>query len=107
MQRKQSAWPSSLRFPPPVRSAKGKKLMVCTGFSFLKLRIDDCQFYTVVACVFSRSLSERSALISNSETSWVEELCCSKEQQTFIKQSEDGNSAICSVKGPLLVQTHL
>ena len=22
------------------------------GFSFLKLQIDDCQFYTVVACVF-------------------------------------------------------
>ena len=62
------------RFRPPLRSAKEYKLMVRTGFPFLKLRIE--------------SLSELSALINNSETSWVEEFCSSKEQQMFTKQRE-------------------
>ena len=81
--------PSSLRFQPPSRSAKGYKLMVCTGFSFLRLRIDEC--HSSILCLralFSRSFSELSALINNSETSWVEEFCISKEQQTFTKQRE-------------------
>ena len=34
--------PSSLRFRPPLRSTKGYKLIVRTGFSFLKQRIDEC-----------------------------------------------------------------
>ena len=81
--------PSSLRFRPPLRSAKGYKLMVRTGFSFLKLRIDEC--HSSILCLralFSRSVSGLSALINNSETSWVEEFCSSKEQQTFTKQRE-------------------
>lgn len=45
------------------------------------------QFYTVAACVFL-SFSERSAFINNPQTSWVDELYCSKEQQRFIKKSE-------------------
>ena len=45
------------------------------------------QFYTVAACVFL-SLSERSAFINNPQTSWVDELYCSKGQQRFIKKSE-------------------
>ena len=81
--------PSSLRFRPPLRSAKGYKLMVRTGFSFLKLRIDECHSSILrLRTLFSRSLSELSALINNSETSWVEEFCSSKEQQTFTKQRE-------------------
>ena len=62
--------PSSLRFRPPLRSAKGYKLMVRTGFSFLKLRIDECHSSILrLRALFSRSLSELSALIDNSETS--------------------------------------
>ena len=62
--------PSSLRFRPPLRSAKGYKLMVRTGFSFLKLRIDECHSSILrLRALFSRSLSELSALINNSETS--------------------------------------
>ena len=81
--------PSSLRFRPPLRSAKGYKLMVRTGFSFLRLRIDECQSSILcLRALFSRPLSELSALINNSETSWVEEFCSSKEQQTFTKQRE-------------------
>ena len=81
--------PSSLRFRPPLRSAKGYKLMVRTGFSFLKLRIDECHSSILrLRTLFSRSLSELSALINNSETSWVEEFCSSKELQTFTKQRE-------------------
>ena len=81
--------PSSLRFRPPLRSAKGYKLMVRTGFSFLKLRIDECHSSILrLRALFSRSLSELSALINNSETSWVEEFCSSKDQQTFTKQRE-------------------
>ena len=81
--------PSSLRFRPPLRSAKGYKLMVRTGFSFLKLRIDECHSSILrLRALFSRSLSELSALINNSETSWVEEFCSSKELQTFTKQRE-------------------
>ena len=38
--------------------------------------------------LFSRSLSELSALINNSETSLVEEFCSSKELQTFTQQRE-------------------
>ena len=45
------------------------------------------QFHTVFACLIL-SFSELSALIKNSETSWVEEFCSSKEQQTFTKQRE-------------------
>ena len=63
--------------------------MVRTGFSFLRFRIDECQ--SSILCLrvlFSRPLSELSALINNSETSWVEEFCSSKEQQTFTKQRE-------------------
>ena len=55
--------PSSLRFRPPLRSAKGYKLMVRTGFSFLKLRIDECHSSILrLRALFSRSLSELSAL---------------------------------------------
>ena len=62
--------PSSLRFRPPLRSAKGYKLMVRTGFSFLKLRIDECHSSILrLRALFSRSLSELSALINDSETS--------------------------------------
>ena len=46
---------------------------------------------TVPYCVcvrYSPVHSMNSALINNSETSWVEEFCCSKEQQTFTKQKE-------------------
>ena len=45
--------------------------MVRIGFSFLKLRIDE--FHSSILrlrALFSRSLSELSALINNSETSW-------------------------------------
>ena len=81
--------PSSLRFRPPLRSAKGYKLMVRTGFSFLKLRIDECHSSILrLRALFSRSLSELSALINNSETSWVEEFCSSFELQTFTKQRQ-------------------
>ena len=63
--------------------------MVRTGFSFLKLRIDECHSSILrLRALFSRSLSELSALINNSETSWVEEFCSSKELQTFTKQRE-------------------
>ena len=41
--------PLSLRFRPPLWGAKGYKLMVRTGFSFLKLRI-----VTVPYCVYVR-----------------------------------------------------
>ena len=34
-------FPFSLRFKPPIRSRKGYKLMENTGFSFLRLRIND------------------------------------------------------------------
>ena len=62
----------SLRFWPPLRSAKGYKLMVSTGFSFLKLWIDECHSSILRLCaLFSHSLSELSALLNNSETSWV------------------------------------
>ena len=63
--------PSSLRFWPPLRSDKGYKLMVRVGFSFLKLRIDE--FHSSILrlrALFSRSFSELSALINNSETYW-------------------------------------
>ena len=46
---------------------------------------------TVPYCVcvrYSLVHSVNYALINNSETSWVEEFCCSKEQQTFTKQRE-------------------
>ena len=57
--------PSSLRFRPPLRSAKGYKLMVRTGFSFLKLRIDECHSSILrLRALFSRSLSELSALVA-------------------------------------------
>ena len=60
-----------------------------TVFSFLRLRIDQChQFIQSLSSLFSRSLSELSALIDHSEIAWVEEFCCSKEQQTSIKQRE-------------------
>ena len=88
--------PSSLRFRPPLWSAKGYKHMVRTGFSFLKLRIDEC--HSSILCLhvlFCRSLSELSALINNSKTSWVEEFCSSKEQQTFTKQREKHNRKSC------------
>ena len=63
--------PSSLRFRPPLRSAKGYKLIVRTGFSFLKLRIDECHSPILrLRALFSSSLSELSALINNSETSF-------------------------------------
>ena len=58
-------------------------------FSFFFLR--SCYFYQInlrLRTLFSRSLSELSALINNSETSWVEEFCISKELQTFTKQRE-------------------
>ena len=38
--------------------------------------------------LLSRSLGEFSALINNSETSWVKEFCSSKELQTFTNQRE-------------------
>ena len=64
--------PSSLRFRPPLRNAKGYKLMVRTDFSFLKLRIDKCHSSMLwLRALFFRSLSELSALINNSKTSWV------------------------------------
>ena len=63
--------------------------MVRTGFSFLKLQIDECHSSILrLRGLFSRSLSELSALINNSETSWVEEFCSSKELQKFTKQRE-------------------
>ena len=66
--------------------------MVRTGFSFLKLRIDECHSSILrLRALFSRSLSELSALINNSETSWVEEFCSSKEQQMFTKRREKHN----------------
>ena len=89
LQQRNYVLPSSLRFRPALRSAKGYKFRVRTGFSFLKLRIDEC--HSSILCLrvlFSRSLSEISALINNSKTSWVEELYCLKEQQTFTKQRE-------------------
>ena len=70
--------------------------MVRTGFSFLKLRIDECHSSILCLCVlFCHSLSELSALINNSETSWVEEFCSWKEQQTFTKQREKHNRKFC------------
>ena len=55
--------------------------MVRIGFSFLKLRIDE--WHSSILCLralFSRSLSELSALINNSETSQVEDFCSSREK---------------------------
>ena len=69
--------PSSLRFRPPLRSAKGYKLMVRTGFSFLKLRRYECH----------SSILRLRALFSRSRVR-VEEFCSSKELQTFTKQRE-------------------
>ena len=49
----------------------GYKLVVRVGFSFLKLRIDE--FHSSILrlrALFSRSFSELSALINNSETYW-------------------------------------
>ena len=75
--------PSSLRFRPHLRSAKGYKLIFRSGFSFLKLRIDECHSATLrLRALFSRSLCELSALINNSETSWVEEFCSSRWKGT-------------------------
>ena len=51
----------------------------------------DCQCHSSILrlrALFSRSLSELSALINNSETSLVEEFCSSKELQTFTQQRE-------------------
>ena len=49
----------------------------------MNITVPDC------VCVrYSLVHSVNSALINNSETSWVEEFCCSKEQQTFTKQRE-------------------
>ena len=81
--------PSSLQLTPSLRSDKGYKLMVYTGFSFQKLRIHECHSSTLWLCMlFLCSLRELSALINNSETSRVKEFCHSKEQQTFTKQRE-------------------
>ena len=64
--------PVSFKFWPPLRSAKGYKLMVSTGFSFFKLWIHECHSSILRLCaLFSHSLSELSALLNNSETSWV------------------------------------
>ena len=64
--------PLSLRFKPPVRSVKGYKLMENTGFSFQRLRIDQCHHsIRCLLSLFSRSRSELSDLIDNSETLWV------------------------------------
>ena len=82
--------PLSLRFKPPVRSVKGYKFMENTGFSFLRLRIDQCHHSTrCLLSLFSRSLSELFYLIDNSEILWVEETaCCSKERHESFKQKE-------------------
>ena len=75
-----------------------------TGFSFLRLWIDQYhQFIQSLSSLFSRSLSELSALIDHSKIDWVEEFCCSKEQQTSIKQRERHDkklSLVFSKKSP-------
>ena len=55
--------PSSLRFRPPLRSAKGYKLMVRTGFSFLKLRIDECHSSILRLRILSRKNNEPTPFI--------------------------------------------
>ena len=51
-----------LLFKPPVRSVKGYKLIENTGFSFLRLRIDQCHHsIRCLLSLFSRSPSELSA----------------------------------------------
>ena len=78
--------PYSLRFKPPVRSKKGFKLMENTGFSFLRLRIDDCHHSIQrLGSEWSYIFRELSDLLDNSEIRWVEEFCCSKERNASIK----------------------
>ena len=62
--------PCSLGFRPPVRSAKGNKVIDNTDFSFLRFRFDQCQ--QSLRSFFSRSISELSALIEHFEIAWVE-----------------------------------
>ena len=69
----------------PVSCAKGYKLMENTGFSFVRLRIDEC--HHSIHSLFCRSLSELSDLIDDSEILWVEEMCCSKERLESLKQN--------------------
>ena len=79
--------PHSLRFKPLVRSKKGFKLMENTGFSFLRLRIDDCHHSIQrLGSEWSYILRELSVLLDNSEIRWVEEFCCSKERNASIKR---------------------
>ena len=76
--------PLSLRFKPPIRCAKGYKLMENTGFSFVRLRIDQCHHsIQSLHSLFSRSLSELSDLIDDSEILWVKEMCCSKNDSSL------------------------
>ncbi len=81
--------PFSLRFKPPIRSKKGYKLMVNAGFSFLRLRINDChQSIQRLRSDWQRLFGELSALIDCSEIQWIEEFCRSEERKESFKQRE-------------------
>ena len=52
-----------------------------TGFSFLRLRVDDCHHSIQrLGSEWSYIFCELSGLLDNSEIRWVEEFCCSKER---------------------------
>ena len=60
-----------------------------TGFSFLRLCIEQCHHsIRCLLSLFSRSLSELSDLIDNSEILLFEETCFSKERDESFKQKE-------------------
>ncbi len=81
--------PFSLRFKPPIRSKKGYKQMVNAGFSFLRLRINDChQSIQRLRSDWQRLFGELSALIDCSEIQWIEEFCRSEERKESLKQRE-------------------
>ena len=78
--------PYSLRFKPLVWSKKRYKLMENTGFSFLRLRVDDCHHSIQrLGSEWTYIFRELSDLLDNSEIRWVEEFCCSEERKAPIK----------------------
>ena len=63
--------------------------MVNAGFSFLRLRINDChQSIQRLRSDWQRLFGELSALIDCSEIQWIEEFCRSEERKESFKQRE-------------------
>jgi hypothetical protein len=88
--------PFSLRFKPPIRSRKGFKLMENTGFSFLRLRVNDChQSIQRLRSDCQCLLGELSDLIDCSEVLWIEEFCRSQFRKESIKQREKHDKKCC------------